>query len=193
MIIIEQHKGVNVLRDDLLTGGTKSILMNINNGAVYNPGLTFDARLLTNAFLGEPSNGAWKLKVIDGLTSGTGNFISWKINVVGHVDPSPSDTTAPDPFTNIIHAVTFNSTSMTPVVTWTSSPSSDVMRYEVSVGTSIGDTSIQGWKYAGSGNSIQLTGLSLTMGQTYYFNFRAVDTSENVSPVSSSFTGWTVQ
>jgi len=27
MITIEQHKGVNVLRDDLLTGGTKSILM----------------------------------------------------------------------------------------------------------------------------------------------------------------------
>lgn len=27
MIKIEQHKGVNVLRDDLLTGGTKSILM----------------------------------------------------------------------------------------------------------------------------------------------------------------------
>jgi hypothetical protein len=26
MITIEQHKGVNVLRDDLLTGGTKSIL-----------------------------------------------------------------------------------------------------------------------------------------------------------------------
>ena len=27
MITIEQHKGVNVLRDDLLTGGTKSILI----------------------------------------------------------------------------------------------------------------------------------------------------------------------
>ncbi len=27
MITIEQHKGVKVLRDDLLTGGTKSILM----------------------------------------------------------------------------------------------------------------------------------------------------------------------
>ena len=27
MITIEKHKGVNVLRDDLLTGGTKSILM----------------------------------------------------------------------------------------------------------------------------------------------------------------------
>ena len=27
MITIEQHKGVNVLREDLLVGGTKSILM----------------------------------------------------------------------------------------------------------------------------------------------------------------------
>jgi len=27
MITIEKHKGVNVLRDDLLIGGTKSILM----------------------------------------------------------------------------------------------------------------------------------------------------------------------
>lgn len=27
MITIERHKGVNVLRDDLLAGGTKSILI----------------------------------------------------------------------------------------------------------------------------------------------------------------------
>jgi subtilisin-like proprotein convertase family protein len=173
--------------------GTKSILLNINSGAFYFTPLGYDAQLLSNAFFGEQSKGEWKLKVIDGFTSGTGNFLSWKINVVGHVNPTPSDTTAPDPVTNIIHALTYNSTSSTPVVTWTSSPSSDVMRYEVSVGTSIGDTSIQNWKYAGTGNSIQLTDLSLTMGQTYYFNIRAVDTSENVSPLSSSFTGWTVQ
>lgn len=84
-------------------GGTKSIILNINNSLLIGlDGATPDwvddhtnAVFLSNAFYGENSNGAWTLKVIDGLggTSGntdldsaashTGTLVDWSVNVIG--------------------------------------------------------------------------------------------------------------
>lgn len=62
--------------------GTKSILMNINNGIVGTA--IQDEVLLSNAFYGESSNGQWTLKIVDGYAQDTGTLTNWKINIIGH-------------------------------------------------------------------------------------------------------------
>lgn len=62
--------------------GTVSKLLLVNSN-INDTGLS-DYILLTNAFYGEDSNGAWKLEVIDGGTRGTGNLSSWSIRINGH-------------------------------------------------------------------------------------------------------------
>lgn len=83
--------------------GTKSIIMNINNSLLIGlDGATpdwiddyTDSTFLSNAFYGENSNGAWTIKIIDGLGSSTGDtnldsapvqvgtLVNWSINVIG--------------------------------------------------------------------------------------------------------------
>lgn len=83
--------------------GTKSIILNINNSLLIGlDGATPDwvddhtnSIFLSNAFYGESSNGAWTLKVIDGLgassnnsdlntaASQNGTLANWSINVLG--------------------------------------------------------------------------------------------------------------
>ncbi|MBK7845611.1 MAG: S8 family serine peptidase [Bdellovibrionales bacterium] len=169
--------------------GTKSILLNINSGIFKNPTLTYDALLLSNAFYGEPSAGNWTLKIVDGATGGTGTLTSWQIDIIGHLDPSPSDTTPPQPVTNLTHASAYNSSSSSPIFSWADSSSGDVLRYEYSIGTSAGGTEKKGWTSVGAMTSSQAEGMSLIPGQTYFVTVRAIDTSENISPVLIS-TGW---
>lgn len=84
-------------------GGTKSIILNINNSLLIGlDGATPDwvddhtnAIFLSNAFYGENSNGTWTIKLIDGLDgdsgntdldtapSHTGTLVDWSINVLG--------------------------------------------------------------------------------------------------------------
>jgi subtilisin-like proprotein convertase family protein len=42
--------------------------------------------LAGNAFYGEPANGAWTLKVVDGASgpSGTQTLNSWAVRIFGH-------------------------------------------------------------------------------------------------------------
>lgn len=169
--------------------GTKSILLNINNGYFYNNSLSYDAKFLSNAFFGESSLGNWTLKVIDGSAVGTGNLLNWKINIIGHNNPSPADTTAPLAVTNISHASVYNSSTQSPQIVFNNSVSNDVARYEYSIGGSPGLTNIKDWSSIGSNLSFVASGLSLTAGQTYYVNIRAIDTSENISTTASS-AGW---
>ncbi len=169
--------------------GTKSILLNINSGMIRNNLLAFDAQLLSNSFFGEESAGNWTLKVIDGAAGGSGNLTNWKINITGHKKPNSTDLIAPNPISNIIHASAYNSSSNSPAISWTASSSSDVLRYEVSVGTSAGSANILPWSPVGLNLNYQATGLFLTVGQTYFVNVKAVDTSENESSIISS-TGW---
>ncbi|MFP5457719.1 MAG: S8 family serine peptidase [Bacteriovoracia bacterium] len=71
-------------------GGTKSILLNINNALLLplNGGPSdadLDVVLTTHAFYGESTNGTWTLKLIDGLGGGqTGVLNSWSLNILGH-------------------------------------------------------------------------------------------------------------
>lgn len=86
--------------------GTKSIVMNGNNGirtgpeyafGDYNPLADLDPRnnafcgtnytgavFLSNAFYGENSLGEWKLKVVDIVQNDEGTMKNWKLNIAGH-------------------------------------------------------------------------------------------------------------
>ncbi len=65
--------------------GTKSILMNINNSFLFSEDQNLNIVLTSNAFYGEPSQGTWILKVIDGQTGEySGTLTSWKLKVLGH-------------------------------------------------------------------------------------------------------------
>jgi subtilisin family serine protease len=65
-------------------GGTRSVLLNVLNG--YAASGTVDLLLAGNAFYGEPANGAWTLKVVDGASgpSGTQTLNSWAVRIYGH-------------------------------------------------------------------------------------------------------------
>jgi subtilisin family serine protease len=62
--------------------GTRSILLNIQNGLARAPGV--EAILETNALYGEPAAGAWTLKVVDGWPTNVGKLNSWMIRIYGH-------------------------------------------------------------------------------------------------------------
>ena len=64
-------------------GGTKSILLNVNNSFVFSDDLS-NFVMLTNAFYGESSDGVWVLKALDGEAGLTGTLESWTLTVYGH-------------------------------------------------------------------------------------------------------------
>lgn len=71
-------------------GGTKSILLNVNNSfydcdednCVYDSNLNIT--LASHAFYGENAIGEWSLKVLDGSELDAGTLKSWKLNILGH-------------------------------------------------------------------------------------------------------------
>ncbi|MBL6989553.1 MAG: S8 family serine peptidase [Bacteriovoracaceae bacterium] len=62
--------------------GTKSILLNVNNGLSNSTTMT-DMVLLSNAFYGENSNGDWTIKIVDGTAGYTGTLTKWELNISG--------------------------------------------------------------------------------------------------------------
>lgn len=62
---------------------------------------------------------------------------------------------------------------------------SGIAKYEYSVGTTAGGTNILTWTSTGA-TSVTQSGLTLTTGQLYYFNVRALDLLGNVSSTVSS-------
>lgn len=167
--------------------GTKSILMNVNNGMYNNQNLT-NAVFLSNAFLGESSEGNWTLKVLDGWSSGAGSLINWKINIIGGLK---TDQEIPAPVSSISHVDSFNSLTSAPTITWTASPSQQIVDYEYSLGTSPGLVDIKGWTSGGTTRLLNVTNLALTEGMTVFANVRAVNSLGNRSNVVSSL-GWRV-
>ncbi len=145
---------------------------------------------LTNAFYKEPSLGNWTIKIIDGAAGDTGALQDWKININGHIEATPIDTTPPLAVTGVINNPTENSLTMSPTVDFTPSASVDTIRYEVSIGTSAGLSDIAQWYSIGGDVQFKTTNLNLTLGNTYFVNMRAIDSSENISPIVSS--SWTV-
>lgn len=63
---------------------------------------------------------------------------------------------------------------------------SGLLRYEVSVGTSVGGTDILSWVDNGSSPDSTQAGLNLHTNQYYYYNVRAIDNASNTSSVYSS-------
>ncbi|MCM2278901.1 MAG: hypothetical protein NDJ89_12570 [Oligoflexia bacterium] len=107
------------------------------------------------------------------------------------------DSAPPTAIGSITHAATENSLSQTPPVSWSGGGSdalSGLNRYEYSIGSSAGGTDLLGWTNAGAAPSFPLTigSLSLSSGQTYYVNVRAVDNAGNASAVTGSG-GWIAQ
>jgi subtilisin-like proprotein convertase family protein len=65
-------------------GGTKSILMNINNSFYLDTDQNLNIVLTSHAFYGEDSQGNWEIRVIDGKAGNSGTLTSWSLNVLGH-------------------------------------------------------------------------------------------------------------
>lgn len=63
--------------------GTKSILLNANNAFKNNANLD-NMVLLSNAFYGENSQGAWTLRVVDAKAGDTGHLEDWSLKINGH-------------------------------------------------------------------------------------------------------------
>jgi hypothetical protein len=63
---------------------------------------------------------------------------------------------------------------------------SDLSRYDYSIGTTAGGTDIKNWTDIGLNISVTATGLTLQTSQVYYFNVRAVDFAGNVQSGVSS-------
>lgn len=87
------------------------------------------------------------------------------------------------------HDSAYTVRTISPVVTWTASQSTDLSYYEVSVGTTAGGTDLKSWTNAGNVTSYQVTGILANAGITNYVNVRAVDLYGNRSAVVSS-SGW---
>jgi subtilisin-like proprotein convertase family protein len=160
--------------------GTESRLLLINSN-VY--ATTLDEKLLmTNAFFGESSLGTWTLKLVDGAANDTGNLTNWKILIHGH-RISLSGTT-PDPVSALVLPTPYSSLNVSPNFSFDPSPSLDVVRYEVSIGTSSGETDVADWTSVGLETSaLQLTHLTLTNNTSYFLNIRAISNKEKASSI----------
>lgn len=83
------------------------------------------------------------------------------------------------------------SLTSSPNISWTAATdnASGVAYYQIAIGSTAGATDLKSWTTISSGNSVQVTGLILTGGTTYYATLRAIDFNGNISsPLNSD--GW---
>jgi subtilisin-like proprotein convertase family protein len=160
--------------------GMKSKLMMINNNIL--PQNFVDVTFGSNAFYGERSLGSWSLKVVDGAAEDVGKLVSWQISFLGNRGTALADSIAPSPVSGLSAAG--NTISFSP------SPDADIARYEICISADVcneGDyRSIQKSNGIAVTNYIQ-DGFKkrILSGSNYTANVRAVDTSENISPVQT--------
>ncbi|NQV37004.1 MAG: right-handed parallel beta-helix repeat-containing protein, partial [Candidatus Marinimicrobia bacterium] len=69
---------------------------------------------------------------------------------------------------------------------WTGSDSRIISRYEYSLGTSPGDSNTVDWAENGTNTEINILGLALVFGITYYANVRAIDDAGNYSDIATT-------
>lgn len=99
--------------------------------------------------------------------------------------PYKYDPSAPT-VTSVTASLTGGSTTSLSA-SWTGSdPESGIQNYEYSVGTAQGLDDVKGWTSAGTAQSAVISGLSLSLGGTYYVNVRATNAAGLVSSVASS-------
>lgn len=105
--------------------------------------------------------------------------------------PGASETFAVDNTVPTMTSVTdeIYTTSTTGLQGWwaASDAGSGIARCEYAVGTTSGGTELKGWTDAGTATSATATGLSLSVGDTYFISARAVDNAGlSSSPMSSA-------
>lgn len=84
------------------------------------------------------------------------------------------------------------STIQSPVFAWTESTDDiGVTSYELAVGSTAGATNVKNWTDVGNVTMASVTGLTLTLGNTYYGTIRAKDAAGNSSTARNG-DGWTV-
>ncbi len=171
--------------------GTKSILMNINSSIAQ---VNLDhAHFLANAFLNEMSAGTWTLKVIDGSDDFgekiIGKLTHWQVNINGHIPAKRLDMDPPVAVESVKDGESCNSLTHSPLISWIPTSSSDLLRYEYSIGSAPKLTDVLKWKSSGIETTAVETDLNLKLDKKYYINVRVIDTSENVSLITTS-DGW---
>ena len=194
--ITTTHQNSQELAVELYSpNGTKSILLNAQNG--IRDKVLKNVMLGTNAFYGEKSLGDWKIKVIDTARgSDIGSLVKWSLLIYGRAVDDRIDREAPMPPTKLsIVAGDAPLIMSSPMFTWAHSESTDVTRYEISVGTTPEGLETLDWIDIGLKTNIQLTMLEHKIiffpGTKYYFHFRAIDANENTSlPILYE---WTVE
>ncbi len=99
-------------------------------------------------------------------------------------------TVGPSPVSALTVPPTYNSTNVSPAITWVGSPSINILRYEYCLGLSVGACTLLNWTSNSLNTALTISGLSLSNGQKYFVNVRAIDNVGNSSAVVSS--SWTV-
>lgn len=76
---------------------------------------------------------------------------------------------------------------ISPLIYWKSSTDLEtgLGHYEVSIGTSPGESNVNPWQNVGDVNSMSFNDLNLSSGITYYANVRAIDLAGNISNYTS--------
>nr|MBC8400593.1 right-handed parallel beta-helix repeat-containing protein [Candidatus Neomarinimicrobiota bacterium] len=69
---------------------------------------------------------------------------------------------------------------------WTGSDLRTIANYQYCLGNTPGDSNVFGWIDNGTESSVTVTGLNLTLGNTYYANVRAIDEAGNWSDIEST-------
>lgn len=104
------------------------------------------------------------------------------------------DSTAPLAPTALTVASLYTSITTTPNLSWTGGnvdAGSGFKEFQYSIGTSAGATDVLNWTVTSSTNNLQVGGLALLDGQTYFLNLRSIDKAGNISTVTSS-NSWTI-
>ena len=154
--------------------------------------------------------------VLGGGTNGTGAFYMDEVVVSNsYVGPLGTDSTPPSapPAVRDGTGTDISTTSSTTQLSanWDASTDAEsgISGYQYAIGTTAGGTQTVNWTSLGNVTTVTKTGLSLTVGQTYYFSVKAVNgagltgtatnsngqtvvTGTPVTYFSDSFENWTV-
>lgn len=91
------------------------------------------------------------------------------------------DTVAPT-ISSINDSISHGSTTNSPIISWSSSDlGAGIQKIEIALGSSISSQDKFPWTDIGVVSSYQMTGLTLTSGNSYYVQLRATDNAGNIS------------
>lgn len=153
------------------TAGATNVVSSLNVGTVT-------SRTFTGLSLNDGQDYFFKIQAVDLAGNRSASDLSSAIRV---------DTVRPTtPVVSDAGAYTSSTTSLRATWTTSSDPQSGILRYEISVGTSAGATDILSWTSAGTQTEATLSGLTLSLGQTYFINVRSVNNALLKSNVASS-------